>query len=77
MILILKCSFLWKKGFMALFYGWSSTSSSLRLEPLLGDSLAFNIKFPEITRWYSFLSTSEGRTTQITKSDLKKGVLIL
>ena len=31
---------------MASFYGWGSTAS--RLEPLLGGSLLYNIKFPEI-----------------------------
>ena len=35
-----------KKNFMAPFYGWGSTA--LRLEPLLGGSLLFTTKFPEI-----------------------------
>ena len=34
------------KNFMACFYGWSSTASSL--EPLRGGSLLFTTKFPEI-----------------------------
>ena len=37
---------LYKKNFMDLFYGWSSTAS--RLEPLQGGSLLFTTKFPEI-----------------------------
>ena len=32
-------------NFMALFYGWGSTTS--RLEPVLGGSLLFTTKFPE------------------------------
>ena len=35
-----------KKNFMAPFYGWGSTASSL--EPLRGGSLLFTTKFPEI-----------------------------
>ena len=31
---------------MSPFYGWASTAS--RLEPLLGGSLLYNTKFPEI-----------------------------
>ena len=34
-------------NFMAPFYGWGSTAS--RLEPLLGGSLLFTTKFPEIS----------------------------
>ena len=39
---------------MAPFYGWGSIAS--KLEPLLGGSLLFTTKFPEIpgTHWYSF-----------------------
>ena len=48
-----------------------------RMRKLLeGDSLRFTIKFPEIVGTH-FLSTCEGRTTQIPKSDPKKGVSIL
>ena len=39
-----KC--IYKKNFMAPFYGWGSTASSL--EPLRGGSLLFTTKFPEI-----------------------------
>ena len=35
-----------KKNFMAPFYGWGSTASSV--EPLWGGSLLFATKFPEI-----------------------------
>ena len=59
---------------MALFHGWYSTAS--RLEPLWGDSLLFTIKFSE-TAGTHFLSTSEGRTTKMPKSDPRKGSLIL
>ena len=38
--------FFLKKNFMAPFYGWSSTASSL--EPPRGGSLLFATKFPEI-----------------------------
>ena len=44
--LVLKFSFLWKKNFMVLFYGWNSTAS--RLEPLQRCRLLFTIKFPEM-----------------------------
>ena len=66
--------FMKKKDFMALFHGWGSTAS--RLEPLSGGSLLFTIKFPEIAGTH-FLSTSEGQTTQILKSDPKKGVSVV
>ena len=56
---------------MLLFRGWGSTAS--RLEPLWGGSLLFIIKFPEIAGTH-FLSISEVQTTQILKSDPKKGV---
>ena len=59
---------------MLLFHGWGSTAS--RLEPLLGGSLLFTIKLPEIAGTH-FLSTSEGRTVQTPKSDSKKGILVL
>ena len=35
-----------EKNFMATFYGWTSNAS--RLVPLLGGSLIFTTKFPEI-----------------------------
>ena len=35
-----------KQNFMAFFYGWGSTSSSL--EPLQGGRLLFTTKFPKI-----------------------------
>ena len=35
-----------KKNFMAPFYGWDSTASTL--QPLRGGSLLFTIQFPEI-----------------------------
>ena len=63
-----------KKDFMALFHGWGSTAS--RLEPLWGGSLLFTIKFPEIAGTH-FLSNSQRRTTQISKSDQRKGVSVL
>ena len=47
-----------------------------RMRTTLEGSLLFNIKFPEIAGTH-FLSTSEGRTTQIPKSDPKKGVSVL
>ena len=59
---------------MDFFHGWGSNAS--RLEPLQGGSLLFTIKFVEIAGTH-FLSTSEGRTTQIPKSDPKKGVSVL
>ena len=37
---------IYKKNFMASFYGWGSTAS--RLQPLRGGSLLFTTKFPEI-----------------------------
>ena len=33
---------------MAFFHGWGSIASRLEWEPLLGGSLLFTIKFPEI-----------------------------
>ena len=33
---------------MAPFYGWGSTSTASRLQPLRGGSLLFTIQFPEI-----------------------------
>ena len=63
-----------KKRLYGHFYGWNSTASGL--EPLRGGSLLFTIKFTK-TAVTHFLSTSEGRTTQIPKSDPKKGVSVL
>ena len=54
MILIIKCSFLWKQEFMALFHGWGSTASSSRLELLGGGSILCSIKFSEVAGCYSF-----------------------
>ena len=77
LILILKCSFLWKKkSFMAFFRGWVSTASRPEWKPLWGSSLHFTIKFSEIDGTH-FLSTSEGQTTQILKSDPTKGVSVV
>ena len=59
---------------MAPFYGWGATAS--RLQPLWGGSLLFTIKFPEIPGTH-FLSNSEEQTTQILKSDPKKGVSVV
>ena len=75
-ILILKCSFLLKKDFIALFHGWGSTASRIKWEPPWGGSLLFPIKLPEITGTH-FLLTSEGQTTQIMKSNPKNGVLVV
>ena len=61
---------------MALFHGWGSTASRLELEPLWGGSLLFTIKTPEIAGTH-FLSSSEGQTTQILKSDPKKGLSVV
>ena len=65
-----------KKKVNGPFHGWVLTASRLKWEPLWGGSLLFTIKFSEIggTR---FLSISEGQTTQILKSDLKKGVSVV
>ena len=43
---------MFKKNFMAPFYGWGSTAP--RLEPLRGGSLLFTTKSPEIPGIYSF-----------------------
>ena len=61
---------------MAHFHGWVSTASRLEWEPLWGDSLLFTIKFLEIGGTH-FLSISEGQTTEILKSDLKRGVSVV
>ena len=55
------------------FHGWGSTASRLEWEPFWGGSLLFTIKFLEIADTH-FLSTSEGQTTQILKSEPKKGL---
>ena len=65
-----------KKKLYDLFHEWDSTVSRLEWEPLWGGSLLFTIKFPEIAGT-SFLSTSEGQTTQILKADPKKEVLVV
>ena len=74
--MILKCSFLWKKKLYGPFHGLGPTATRLEWESLSGGSSLFTIKFPEIAGTH-FLSTSEGQTTQILKSDPKKGVSIL
>ena len=61
---------------MVLFCGCGSTASRLEWEPLWGGSLLFTIKFPEIGGTHLLL-ISEGQTTQILKSDPKKGVLVV
>ena len=48
----------------------------LEWEPFWGGSLLFTIKFPEIGDTH-FLSISERQTTQIMKSDPKKGVSLV
>ena len=53
------------------FHGWASTASRLEWKLLWGGSLLFTIKLPEIAGTH-FLSTSEGKTTQILKSDPKE-----
>ena len=68
--------FFMKKKLYGPFHGWGSTASRLEWEPLWGGSLRFTIKFPEIAGIH-FLSTSEGQTTQILKSDPKKGVSVV
>ena len=69
--------FFMKKNFMTLFmHGWGSTASRLEREPLREGSLLFTIKLPEFPGTH-FLSTSEGQTTQILKSDPKKGVSVV
>ena len=60
---------------MALSHGYGWTAS--RLEPTWGGSLHFTIKFSSEIVGTHFLSTSEGRATQIPKSDPKKGVSVL
>ena len=62
-----------KKDFIARFHGWGSTASRLERDSVRGGSLLFIIKFPEIAGTH-FLSISEVQTTQILKSDPKKGV---
>ena len=61
---------------MTLFHGRGLTASRLEWEQLWGDSLLITIKFPEIAGTH-FLSTSKWETTQILKSDRKKGVSVL
>ena len=68
--------FFMKKKLYGYFHGWCSTASRLEWEPLWGGSLLFTIKFSEIAGTH-FLSTSEGQTTQILKSDPKKGVSVV
>ena len=65
-----------KKGLWSFSDGWGSTASRLEWKPLWGGSLLFTIKFSEIAGTH-FVSTSEGQTTQILKSDPKKGVSVV
>ena len=65
-----------KKKLYDPFHGCGSTVSRLEWERLWGGSLLFTIKFSEIAGTH-FLSTSEGQTTQILKSDPKKGVSVV
>ena len=53
-----------------------STASMLEWDSVRGGSLLFTIKFPEIAGTH-FLSISEVQTTEILKSDPKKGVSLL
>ena len=47
-----------------------------RMRTTLRRQFTFTIEFPEIAGTH-FLSTSEGQTTQILKSDPKKGVSVV
>ena len=53
-MLIFLYTYIYKKNFIAPFYGWGSTAS--RLEPLRGGSLIFTTKSPEIPGIYSIFS---------------------
>ena len=68
--------FFMKKKIYGPFHVWCSTASRLEGKPLWGGSLRFTIKFPGIVGTH-FLSTSEGQTTQMLKSDPKKGVSVV
>ena len=68
--------FFMKKKLYRPFHGWGSTASWLEWEPHWRGSLLFTIKFPEIAGTH-FSSTSDRQTTQILKSDPKKGVLVV
>ena len=68
--------FFMKKRLYGPFHGWGLTTSRLERETLWGSSLLFTIKFPHIAGTH-FLSTSEGQTTQLLKSDAKKGVSVV
>ena len=56
---------LFKKAFIALFYGWGSTAS--RLEPLRGSSLLFNSLPLSSQKFLIFiLSTLKGYKAELT-----------
>ena len=78
MILILKCSFFvfMKEKTLWPFLWMGLDCLKARMKTNLRRQLRFTIKFPEIIGTH-FLSTSEGGTTQIPKSDPKKRVSIL
>ena len=66
-----------KKRLSGLFSGMELDCLRARMRTALRRQLRFyDIKFPEIVGTH-FLSTSEGQTTQIPKSDPKKGLSIL
>ena len=76
-IMILKCSFLWKKKELyGPFHGWGSDVSRLEWEPFWGGSFFLSLSSQKFLVLI-FLSTSEGQTTQILKSDPTKGVSIV
>ena len=58
------------------FNGWGSTASRLEWKQLWEGSLRFTIQFPQIAGTH-FSSISEVQTTQILKSDPKKGVSVV
>ena len=62
-----------KKRLYGPFREWGSSASRIEWEPPWGGGLLFTIKLPEIAGT-QFLSTSEGQTTEILKSDPKKEV---
>ena len=66
-----------KNRLSCLFSGMELDCLWARMRTALRRQLRFyDIKFPEIVGTH-FLSTSEGQTTQIPKSDPKKGLSIL
>ena len=66
-----------KKRLSGLFSGMGLDCLKARMRTTLRRQFTFyDIKFPEIVGTH-FLSTSEGQTTQILKSDPKKGVSVV